>query len=75
MIFSKLLTISVILILLSLPALAAEYKGVIERPYSGRLDDDERAQAYAEAKLKAIEAWVAKTQESRTLHRALPRAD
>lgn len=63
MVSSKLLTISVILTLLSLPALAAEYKGVIEHPYSGRLDDDERAQAYAEAKLKAIETWISKTQE------------
>lgn len=42
---------------------AAESKGVYELSYSGRLNDDKRAKAYNAAKFKAVEAWIAKTQQ------------
>ncbi|GGF63981.1 hypothetical protein [Alteromonas lipolytica] len=64
-----------IIVFSAFPATSAEYKGVVEYPYSGWLDDDERAAAYAEAKLKAVETWLAKTQQYQLPNFALIKDD
>lgn len=44
------------------PALAVESKSTYTYTYSGRLDSDEKAEAIMQAKVKAIESWIATAQ-------------